>query len=196
MRRVILIAFYIILILFTQGCHLGSGPQLGQNNYPDIQFEETVYDFGIAGQEEKIIQNYMFTNAGNKPLIIEAVKPSCGVLSTLLTPKKVYPGENGLIKVEFLTSKTVGQQTKNIRVYSNDPDEPEIELEVTGVVKTGIALEPEFLYFGDVKKGQTVTKALKLIQLGEDQLEIVGQQLGAILHEDVTAFAQLDEKPE
>ena len=33
-------------------------------------------------------------------------------------------------------------------------------------------------------------------QLGEDQLEIVGQQLGAILHEDVTAFAQLDERPE
>jgi hypothetical protein len=33
-------------------------------------------------------------------------------------------------------------------------------------------------------------------QLAEDQLEAVGQQLGTILHEDVTAFAQLDEKPQ
>jgi len=33
-------------------------------------------------------------------------------------------------------------------------------------------------------------------QLADDQLEAVGQQLGAILHEDVSAFAELDEKPE
>jgi len=29
-------------------------------------------------------------------------------------------------------------------------------------------------------------------QLAEEQLEAVGQQLGSILHEDVSAFAELD----
>ena len=33
-------------------------------------------------------------------------------------------------------------------------------------------------------------------QLGEDQLEAVGQQVGAILHEDVSAFAELNGKAE
>jgi len=139
---------------------------------PNIQFEERVYDFGIAGQQEKITHNYKFKNVGKGELVIKSVRAPCGCIATLVTSKRVPPGVTGVIKVTFETRKYKGKLTKSIFVYSNDPDEPKIELKISGVVKTDFALKPEFLHFGDVEKGETVTKTLKLIQVGQEQLTL------------------------
>lgn len=162
------ISFFFII--FALGCQGNTVFSNANENQPDIQFEERVYDFGIAGQEKTIACEFRFVNVGQETLVIESVKTSCGCLAILIPSKEIPVDADGVIKVSFETGKFKNRQTKNIYVHSNDPDEPEIELEVTGMVKTGIVLDPEFLSFGDTQKGNAITRTFKIINLGEEPL--------------------------
>lgn len=144
---------------------------------PDIQFMETAYDFGFAGQQEKVSHSYNFKNAGTAGLIIEAVKASCGCVAAVSSAKEIPPGGTGSITATFETGKYKGKQIKTIHVHSNDRVKPEIELQMTGMVKLGIALEPESVYFGDVQKNSTVNKVVKLsiidgVPFGIDKIDV------------------------
>lgn len=169
-RKVILAVSCFILVIFNQGCQDSFTSSSEQQDFPDLQFDERIYNFGVAGQQEKITHEYGFTNAGKGILTIETVKTSCGCVATLLSSKEIPPADTGVITASFETRKYKGEQVETIHVHSNDPDEPEIELKITGVIKTEVAVEPEFLYFGDVEKGKAITKTLKLIQIGAGQL--------------------------
>lgn len=138
----------------------------------DIQFEERIYDFGIAGKNRKITHIYRFKNKGTGDLIIDRIKNSCSCTAAMLTEKRIKPGETGKIKVTFDTKKFTGRQSREIMISSNDPDEPQIKLVIKGVIKTGVAFEPDSLYFGDVPFGGTVTKSFKVLQLEKDELTI------------------------
>ena len=141
-----------------------------ETDVPDIQFDKRFYDFGVAGPEEEVSYNYGFENIGNGILKIEKINAPCGCLAVLLASKTVPPGGAGILEVTLKTGKYKGTQTKSIFVHSNDPDEPSIELKISGMVKTEYALEPDCLDFRDVKKGNEVTKTFKFIQLGKDKL--------------------------
>ncbi|MDI6793331.1 MAG: DUF1573 domain-containing protein [bacterium] len=150
-----------------------------ESSYPDIQFEERTYDFGAAGQQEKIVHEYRFKNTGKETLVIKSVNSSCGCIAEILSPKTIPAGENGSIKVTFETRRYRGKQAKSIFVETNDPDEPEIELEISGMIKTEVAVVPEFLYFGDIEKGKTLTKEIKLIQIGNEELNLEKVEVSA-----------------
>ena len=139
---------------------------------PDIQFEQRVYDFGVAGQQERITHHYKLKNVGKGDLTITSVRAPCDCIATLLSSKTISPGATGVIRVAFETRKYKGKQTKSIFVQSNDPDEPKIELKISGVVKTEFTLEPEFLHFGDVERGKTVAKTINLVQIGKEHLRL------------------------
>lgn len=143
-----------------------------QEDCPDIQFKERVYDFGTADQEDKIVRNFKFKNAGKGLLTVKSVKSCCGCIASLVSSKEIPPGKAGAIEVTFETRKYMGTQVKTVYVYSNDPDEPEIELVIRGVVVPEVELVPEALNFVYVEKGESVTRTLELIQVGKKRLRL------------------------
>ncbi|MEA3415287.1 MAG: DUF1573 domain-containing protein [Thermodesulfobacteriota bacterium] len=149
------------------------------SDHPDIEFQETIYDFGAAGQQEEIVHDFFFKNVGGKTLTIKGVRTCCGCIAKSVSNKTILPGESGSIKVIFETRKYRGRRTKSIFVESDDPGEPEIELKISGIIRTEMAVIPEFLYFGDVAKGKETTKELKLIQIGEKELRLEKVDLSA-----------------
>ena len=149
----------------------GTGEYARAQGRADLQFESRQFDFGFAGQNRDVIYQFAFSNAGTEPLVIKAVKSSCACLVSLTTSSKIDPGGRGAIKVVCKTGKGIGQIAEIIRVQSNDPDEPEIQLKIRGVVKAEFALDPEFLSLGNVERGAPVSKVLRLIDLGAGRLE-------------------------
>lgn len=147
-----------------------SGASPIETDVPNIQFEQRFYDFGVAGPQEEIPYEYRFKNTGTGILKIGKIRASCGCIATAPCTKTVPPRGTGVLKVLFKTGKYKGRQTKTIFVDSNDPDEPSIELKISGVVKTEFTLEPECLYFRNVVKGEEVKKSFRFIQFGEDRL--------------------------
>ena len=162
----------IFIFAFLGSCSLNQAFSDEHENSPDIRFEEREYDFGFAGQQEQIIYDFRFVNGGDGTLMIEAAKSSCGCIATVVPNKEVLPGAAGIVRVSFQTGNYKGEQARTVVVHSNDPDEPELELKVTGVIETDIAIQPEFLYFGDVDKGKSITKTVRLIQIGNKPIEL------------------------
>ncbi|MES1225713.1 MAG: DUF1573 domain-containing protein [Bacteroidota bacterium] len=88
-------------------------------NFTTIQWIDSVKDYGKITEGQKLEVLYRFKNTGNKPLIIESVRPSCGC--TVADPPKepVAPGAEGEIKGSFDSNGKSGQQHKTIFVMAN-----------------------------------------------------------------------------
>jgi hypothetical protein len=57
---------------------------------------------------------------------------------------------------------------ETVYLSTNDPDEPEIKLQIGGHVEPEVAYTPQTLYFGDVRKGILVTKKIKILNKKKD----------------------------
>ncbi len=139
---------------------------------PDLVFEERVYDFGIAGPEAEITHTFKFTNVGSSPLSISNVSASCGSAAALSSKRDIPPGGSGEILTTFETRRYEGKQETTIAVRSNDPDEPEIDLTVKGMVRRDVAVVPQGVNFGDVERGKTTADRVRLLQLSDDKLTV------------------------
>lgn len=84
-----------------------------------ISFQEEQYDFGKIKEGEKVSHQYVFTNTGDKPLMIANVIPSCGCTIPTYSKSPILPGEKGEINIEFNSINRKGVQKKNIIVVSN-----------------------------------------------------------------------------
>jgi hypothetical protein len=163
-----------ILICFLSGFYCIACTTISErnSNSPRLQFEETIYDFGVAGQESEVTHNFVFKNVGNSPLKIEGLRTSCGCTAALLSEDTIAPGKTGIIHATFKTQKYEGKQKKFIYVESNDLEKPEIELVMQGSIKSDIAIDPQGLHFGNVSKGKTISKKVKVFDLGKGELQI------------------------
>ena len=140
---------------------------------PDIRFEERVYDFGEAYQGDLVTHIYGFENAGRSVLRIERVRASCRCTAAVLSKRRIPPWGRGEVKVRFDTEGREGEETHTVRIYSNDPDEPVVELEITGRLKANLVLEPELLSFGVVHRGESVKRKVRVLPGRRGRLRIV-----------------------
>ncbi len=85
-----------------------------------IKFEKTSLDFGKFRESKVQVGEFVFTNTGNKPLVIQQAFGSCGC--TVATPPKapIAPGSKGVIKVSYNgRGRFQGEFKKPITVRSN-----------------------------------------------------------------------------
>lgn len=162
-----------ICLFFLSNCatYTTSSGKTGSSS-PHIVFESDIYDFGIAGQEREISHDFVFKNVGYSHLEIKGLRTSCGCVAALSSGETIQPGEAGMIHAAFKTQKYEGKQKKLIYVESNDPENPKIELVMQGSIKSDIAIEPQALQFGNVPKGKTVSKKVKVFDLGKEELQL------------------------
>lgn len=81
-------------------------------------FENETIDYGSIPHNADGQREFVFTNNGNKPLVIENTQGSCGCTVPSKPEKPIQPGETGKIGVKYDTSR-VGPFTKTVTVTSN-----------------------------------------------------------------------------
>ncbi len=91
---------------------------------PKIYFPENEHDFGKVKEGKSVDFTFKFMNKGNSLLEIKSVNTSCGCTAAVLSDKKINPGKEGSIRVEFDSTHKSGEVTRTIAVTSNDPEEP------------------------------------------------------------------------
>ena len=105
-----------ILLIFA--IFLISNTVISQEKFAEIEFKETMIDYGIIENGEDGSRIFEFTNTGNAPLIFSRIFSSCGCTIPKKPEKPVLPGENGKIEVKYDTKRT-GIFQKAITVNSN-----------------------------------------------------------------------------
>ncbi|KAA5534981.1 DUF1573 domain-containing protein [Taibaiella lutea] len=83
-----------------------------------IKFKTETHDFGTLQEGDPAEAEFVFTNTGKKPLIIQNVQPGCGCTTPFWSKDPVAPGKTGVIKASYGTKGRVGAFNKNITVTS------------------------------------------------------------------------------
>lgn len=95
-------------------------PDATVDEHAILTFDEPVFDFGTLSQGERVDHTFTFENTGDAPLLITAIKPSCGCTLPKQWPKDpIAPGEGGDIVVEFNSDRKSGKQNKSINIVCN-----------------------------------------------------------------------------
>jgi len=100
-----------------------------------IDFENSVWDFGIIEAEEIVSHSFKFINSGSDPLIISSAKGSCGCTVPKWPKAPIAPGDNGVIDVTFNSKGKNGKQNKKVTLTTNMVPSQQI-LSVKGEVKS------------------------------------------------------------
>ena len=85
---------------------------------PGITFTKTSHDFGKIPQGKPVSYEFEFTNTGDQPLVLKAVKASCGCTTPYYPTEPVLPGEKGKIKAVY-NAASPGSFHKSINVTTN-----------------------------------------------------------------------------
>lgn len=101
---------------------------------PRISFDKKSVDFGSVKTGAIKTASFTLTNTGKSVLKIHKTNAvcSCTVLNDL--KKEIQPGESVIFSVAFDTVFKSGKQTKAITFYTNDPENPVVEITVQAVV--------------------------------------------------------------
>ena len=103
-----------------------------QDKIAKIEFESETIDYGVIEKGSDGVRVFKFKNTGDAPLIVSAVKSSCGCTVPKKPTAPILPGENGEIEVKYDT-KRVNPIRKTITVTSN-ADRPTVALKIKGTV--------------------------------------------------------------
>jgi hypothetical protein len=99
---------------------------------PVFEFENDVIDYGDIAANSDGNRTFKFKNIGKSPLIITAVKGSCGCTVPTKPEEPIMPGDSGEIKVKYATNR-IGAFSKTVTITSN-AYEPTVVLKVKGRV--------------------------------------------------------------
>jgi hypothetical protein len=96
-------------------------------------FETETIDYGTIEHNADGQREFVFTNNGNKPLIISNTQGSCGCTVPTAPKEPIAPGAKGIIGVKYATDR-VGAFTKSVTVTSNAEGQPSKVLTIKGTV--------------------------------------------------------------
>lgn len=96
-------------------------------------FETETIDYGTIPHNADGIREFVFTNNGNKPLIITNTQGSCGCTVPTTPKEPIAPGAKGKIGVKYATDR-VGAFTKTVTVTSNADGQATKTLTIKGTV--------------------------------------------------------------
>jgi hypothetical protein len=128
----------LTLTLFI-ATNLNSQPVSTDENWtPTIRFNQSLHDFGSIPEGPKAYHEFVFTNTGREPVVIERAQASCGCTVPEISKEPVAPGKTGTIKVEYNSDGRPGNFDKSITVYVksgvNRDKSGSVELKIKGVV--------------------------------------------------------------
>ncbi|MGX8689670.1 MAG: DUF1573 domain-containing protein [Bacteroidaceae bacterium] len=92
-----------------------------EEKYPEITFEKTTHDFGLFDRAHGDQTCwFVFTNTGNKELLILSANSSCGCTVPDYPKTAILPGMKDSIKVTYNGStRRVGKLKKTIALTTN-----------------------------------------------------------------------------
>jgi hypothetical protein len=113
---------------------------------------ESTIDFGPVADYETRTAVVTFVNRGDQTLEVTRVQPTCGCTTTALKQKLFAPGEGSEIELTF-KPKGSGNQTKLVKVHTNDSINPVHTIMIKAKVSASVSANPKSLAFGEVDLG-------------------------------------------
>jgi hypothetical protein len=129
---------------------------------PKAVVPQAKYDFGRVRSGMVVRHDFRVRNAGDAELRFTGARMSLRGMTCRL-PRAIAPGAEGKVSVELVTSHLQGHLKGEAALQSNDPVEPKILLELSGVVFGPLDVEPIPAVYLAAFRGQSVRRELTLV---------------------------------
>ena len=144
MRKIVTLAFLLVLGVTASNAQetskavkkikakttAASTPKV---NGAGMVFVTETIDYGTVAYNSDGRREFVFTNNGNKPLIITNVQSTCGCTVPTYPKEPIAPGAKGVIGVKYDTSRAGQAFTKTVTLTTNAV-EPSRTLSIKGNV--------------------------------------------------------------
>ena len=118
------------LISFTFGMAAFAQNVVG----PAIEVNKEIHDYGLVEYAGNGTSEFVVTNTGTEPLVIQGAKASCGCTVPNYPKEPIAPGESATITVRYDT-KRPGSINKSIKITSNAVNASEKVIYIKGQVQ-------------------------------------------------------------
>ena len=156
--------YRVLLAVLLVLCWVGVALSAAQIHVPVSEV-----DMGVLYSGQKSKQTFVLENHGDKPLVINKVRTSCGCTSAFTRDKQIEPGESTELAVQFNSKGFRGNVLKKIMLYTNDPS-GKTELRLRGKIVMELTLKPARITLGEIEKAQTMQVPLTLVNLSDRPL--------------------------
>ena len=152
-------------------CLVAAATSAGIARAPQVVVADSDFDFGRVLSGTLVEHQFVVKNERDVPLVIDEVRLT-PPLTLVGAPSSVAAGAHGVVSVRLDTSKATGLFEGRIVLSMADPDEPNINLAVTGTVYQTVEVVPRPAFFVVTERGQTQEQSIELINHESNPLEI------------------------
>lgn len=120
-------------------------PQISKTGpYPKVVVDESMYRFGEMAVGQTLSHKFILTNQGEVPLEVQKGDTSCKCTLSDMKDNSVAPGKS--IEVELTWTPKSPQELfgQNATIWTNDPNNRELKLQVEGTVNKLISFTGEY----------------------------------------------------
>ncbi|MBN2288895.1 MAG: DUF1573 domain-containing protein [Candidatus Glassbacteria bacterium] len=139
---------------------------------PSIEVDKKELDLGVIYRGGSAEGDFVIRNVGSDTLAIKNVRSSCGCTAAIVDKNNLGPNEQTKLKARFSSGNYKGTVSKKIFVYSNDPQNAIIALEVKAEVKVDLDVSPMMIYFSGLKAGDRVSRLISLKNVSDSTITI------------------------
>jgi len=136
---------------------------------PKLSIRNPHYDFGQVKQGDVVKHDFVIHNSGGADLHLHRIIPGCGCTATSATRKKIPPGGDSTISVQYNTSGFLGKKVRTVTVETDDPKSPLGMLTLAGTIEADIVIEPRAISFGEVKQGTQSRKEFSIAKAADSK---------------------------
>lgn len=136
-------------------------------------FSESRHDFGTVARDAKAEFRFEVTNPYTDDVHIAAVRTSCGCTTPRIEKSTLKSHEKGAIVAHFNTDHFLGQRGATLTVTIDKPRYAEVQLQVSGNIRSDMVFNPGSVQLGSVEQGQEATKKVSLTIYGRSNWKIL-----------------------
>ena len=138
-----------------------------------LLFKSRAHDFGTLARGARAVHRFQFRNPHDEPMVIRSARSSCGCTRVSIADRVVAPGQKGVILAEFNTRSFLGKKSATITVVIERPVRREIQLRVSGNIRSDVVLDPGALEFRNATQGEILSRTTTIHYAGSDSWKIV-----------------------
>ncbi len=166
-RRGLFVALLALGLLAPGFAQTASG-----QSWAEKMFKQKEHDFRIVGRGTKSEFHFEYTNLYEEDVHVSAVRTSCGCTTPSLTKETLKTHETGAVVATFNTNTFIGQKSANITVVFDRPSYAEVQLKVSGFIRTDITFDPPEVNFGEIGAGEAREQQVVITHSGNSNWEI------------------------
>lgn len=139
----------------------------------DLMFQELSKDFGSVPRGPTLQHVFHLKNSSSGVVHIANVRVSCGCVSAYALKETLQPGEESAILASMDTTKFTGVKSVTVYVLFDAPRTEEVRLWVRANGRDDVSVNPDTLAFGQVKRGNSPTAAVRITFLGTPDARVL-----------------------